>query len=76
MLACPGSTRSSVSAVVINVDGYSAPGFTLCRGEYSYRNLNCSASSEEPYSGIQNRATVNRWYRSMSATGTRVSTTP
>ena len=44
----PGTTRSSVSAVVTRVAGYFVPGFKLWYGEYLYRAGNSSALSDDP----------------------------
>ena len=45
---CPGTTRSSVSAVVTSVAGYFVPGFRLWYGLYLSSAANSSALSLEP----------------------------
>src|SRR5213594_1192355 len=45
---CPGTTRSSWSAVVMSVAGYRVADLTLWRGEYVYSVRNCFGSSGDP----------------------------
>src|SRR5712675_2070502 len=56
---CPGTTRSSWSAVVISVAGYFTPARTLCNGEYPYSVLNSSSLSLDPYSATHAHPIVN-----------------